>query len=84
MSLLTTMGTLLVVFLIIAVLLNVLLQIVAIRPVLQISAMASEVSLGNPDAPEYERRGNDEISSLAASFNRMRRSLESAIRLLNR
>lgn len=77
------MGTLVAVFLVIAILLNVMLQMVVIRPVLRISEMASAVSLGNMDIPEYERKGNDEIASLSASFNRMRRSLESAMRMLS-
>lgn len=71
------------VFVLIAVLLNVMLQYVVIKPVVKISQMASEVSMGNLDVPEYERPGRDEIASLSASFNRMRRSLESAMRMLN-
>jgi protein-histidine pros-kinase len=46
------------------------------------SAIAGEVSLGNMDAPEFVERGRDEISSLGASFNRMRRSLANAMKLL--
>ena len=64
------------------VLLNLLLHYVIIRPVRRISATASEVSLGNMDAPEFAVRGRDEIASLAASFNRMRRSLANAMKLL--
>ena len=64
------------------VLLNVLLQIMIIRPVRRISAGANEVSMGNMDAPEVVVRGKDEIASLAASFNRMRRSLANALKML--
>lgn len=71
------------VFLIMLVLLNLLLHQVIIRPVRRISALAGEVSLGNMDAPEYQPRGHDEIASLAESFNRMRRSLANALRLLD-
>jgi protein-histidine pros-kinase len=77
------MVTLFGVFLLIAVLLNVMLQYVVIKPVMRISQMASEVSMGNLDVPEYEHGGRDEIASLSSSFNRMRRSLESAMRMLN-
>jgi HAMP domain-containing protein len=80
--LLAFMGVLLVVFLLIVVILNLLLHYVIIRPVKQVSAIANEVSLGNLNAPEYERKGKDEIASLSASFNRMRRSLENALKLL--
>jgi len=44
--------------------------------------MASDVSMGKLDAPEYVRSSHDEIGSLAASFNRMRRSLQNAMRML--
>ena len=70
------------VFLLVLVLLNVMLEFVIIRPVRRISASANAVSLGNMDAPEYLVRGRDEIASLAESFNRMRRSLTNALKML--
>jgi HAMP domain-containing protein len=78
------MAVLVVVFLVTIVLLNLLLQYMVVRPVVRMSKIASEVSLGNLDAEEYERKGRDEIASLSASFNRMRRSLEQAIQLLEK
>ena len=77
------LGSLLGIFVLIAVLLNLMLHYIVIRPVVRISNLASEVSMGNLEAPEYELSGKDEIASLIASFNRMRRSLESAMRMLN-
>ncbi|HVC62886.1 MAG TPA: DUF3365 domain-containing protein [Acetobacteraceae bacterium] len=76
------LGGLAVVFVAIFVLLNLLLHFVIVRPVRRISAIASNVSLGNMDAPEFPVRGRDEIASLAESFNRMRRSLANAMKLL--
>jgi protein-histidine pros-kinase len=76
------LGGLLAVFVVIFVLLNLLLHFVIVKPVRRISAIASEVSLGNMDAPEFPVRGRDEIASLAESFNRMRRSLANAMKLL--
>ncbi|MGH7042689.1 MAG: c-type heme family protein [Acetobacteraceae bacterium] len=76
------LGCLAAVFAVTLLLLNLLLQYVIIRPVRRMAAIASEVSLGNADAPEFEARGGDEISSLAQSFNRMRRSLVNAMKLL--
>ncbi len=70
------------VFVVIFVLLNLLLHFVIVQPVRRISAIASEVSLGNMDAAEFPVRGRDEIASLAESFNRMRRSLANAMKLL--
>lgn len=76
------LGGLVVVFLVMVVLLNLLLHYVIVRPVRRISALAGEVSLGNMEAPEFKARGHDEIASLAESFNRMRRSLANALRML--
>jgi protein-histidine pros-kinase len=70
------------VFVLVMILLNILLHYVIIKPVRKISAIASAVSMGDLNVEEYERRGNDEIASLSASFNRMRRSLESAMQML--
>jgi HAMP domain-containing protein len=70
------------VFIVIMVLLNLLLHFVIVRPIRKMSGIASEVSLGNMAAPEFEVRGRDEIASLAESFNRMRRSLANAMKLL--
>ena len=70
------------VFVVIFVLLNLLLQFVIVKPVRTMSAIASEISLGNMAAPEVQVRGRDEIASLAELFNRMRRSLANAMKLL--
>ncbi|HCB12108.1 MAG TPA: signal protein [Gammaproteobacteria bacterium] len=70
------------VFLLLLVLLNIMLHFVVIQPVKRMSAIASEVSLGKPDVPEYVKTGSDEIASLSQSFNRMRLSLESALKML--
>jgi HAMP domain-containing protein len=83
-SFLTFMGILLGMFALIAVVMNVLLHYMVIRPVVTVSRIANAVSLGETDIEEYQRKGNDEISVLAASFNRMRRSLDSAMSMLER
>ena len=76
------MAGLAVVFLVMIALLNLLLEFVIIRPVRRIAAAASEVSLGNMGVAELPVRGRDEIASLSESFNRMRRSLANALKLL--
>lgn len=63
-------------------LMNLLLHFVIVKPIRRMSSIASEVSLGKMDAPEFEERGHDEIASLAGSFNRMRRSLANAMKML--
>lgn len=70
------------VFLLLLVLLNILLHFVVIRPVVRMAEIATEVSMGKPDVPEYVKSGSDEISSLSQSFSRMRLSLESAMKML--
>jgi HAMP domain-containing protein len=40
------------------------------------------VSTGDFDVPEFPAQGGDEIGVLANSFNRMRRSLQKAIKLI--
>ena len=71
------------VFVAIAVLLNLMLWLAVIRPVTQLSHLADRVSLGEMQAPEFNVNGRDEIGVLAASFSRMRRSLEQAMKMLD-
>ncbi len=75
-------GGLTAVFAVMVLLLNLMLHYFIVKPVRQISRMASDVSLGKTDVPEYVLPGKDEIASLAASFNRMRRSLTNAMSML--
>jgi protein-histidine pros-kinase len=76
------MAILLGVFLLIVVILNVLLHFMVIKPVVKLAAIANAVSLGEAGVEEYEKKGSDEISVLSAAFNRMRRSLDSAMKML--
>jgi HAMP domain-containing protein len=81
-SFLFFLGGLTIVFLVTMVALNVLLRLMVVRPAREIAHMADQVSLGKTDVPEYAPKGKDEIASLAESFNRMRRSLANAMKLL--
>jgi protein-histidine pros-kinase len=83
-SFVTFMAILLGVFALIAVILNILLHYMVIRPVVTVSRIANAVSLGETNVEEYQKPGSDEIAVLSASFNRMRRSLDSAMTLLER
>jgi protein-histidine pros-kinase len=69
-------------FVLVMLILNVLLHYMVIRPVVKVARIANAVSLGEPDVEEYDHPGRDEIAVLSAAFNRMRRSLDSALRLL--
>jgi HAMP domain-containing protein len=61
---------------------NVLLSFVVVRPIEKMAKTAEAISLGKMDTPEYRYRGSDQIGRLAASFNRMHRSLVEAFRML--
>ena len=77
------MGSLAIVFAAIVIVLNVMLRVLILQPVTRMAAIADDVSRGKMDAPEFDERGRDEIGVLAASFNRMRRSLDKAMKMLD-
>jgi protein-histidine pros-kinase len=78
----TFMGSLVAVFVVIVIILNIMLRYIVIRPIIEMSGIADQVSKGNMNAAEFSERGKDEIGVLAVSFNRMRRSLEKAMIML--
>ena len=61
---------------------NVLLHFVVIRPMEKIAENAEAVSMGKIDTPELHLKRRDQVGRLAASFNRMHRSLIEAFRML--
>lgn len=78
----TFIAALVAVFVAIMVVLNVLLKRMVVKPILAISAMSDTVSRGDFSGPEFEAGGDDELSVLGASLNRMRRSLDKAMKML--
>jgi HAMP domain-containing protein len=70
------------VFLASLILLDLVLLLTVVRPLRRLSTMADQISVGQMDMPELPVRGKDEIAVLAGSFNRMRRSLERALKML--
>jgi HAMP domain-containing protein len=62
--------------------LDLVLYFTVIRPVSLFAARADEISKGQMDVPELAVHGKDEISMLAAAFNRMHRSLSTALKML--
>lgn len=78
----TFMASLVVIFASLTLILNIMLRTIIIRPVTRMSSIADQISKGDFDAPELSEAGGDEISVLAASFNRMRRSLVKAMKML--
>jgi protein-histidine pros-kinase len=61
---------------------NVSLYVLVIRPVRRIARIADQVSLGDTAAEEFPRGGGPEMAALSAAFNRMRKSLDKALRML--
>ena len=61
---------------------NLLLHFIVIHPIERMAGAAEAVSMGKIDTPEYRHRGSDQVGRLAASFNRMHRSLAEALRML--
>jgi HAMP domain-containing protein len=78
----TFMLSLTAVFVIVAIVLNLMLLAMVIRPVSRLAKLADEVSLGNMEAPDFHARSRDEIGVLADSFNRMKKSLVQAMKML--
>jgi len=70
------------VFVLMLILMNILLWFTTLRPIRRLSRMADAVSTGNLDVPEVRFRSHDEIGVLAGSFNRMRISLVKALKML--
>jgi HAMP domain-containing protein len=78
----TFVTSLIAVFLLAFVVLNITLSVMVIRPIVRMSRAADEISTGNLQIPEFAVTSKDEIGVLATSFNRLRRSLEKAMKLL--
>jgi len=70
------------VFLASLILLDVVLLFSVVRPLRRLAVMSDQISVGQMDMPELPVNGKDEIAVLAGSFNRMRRSLERALKML--
>jgi methyl-accepting chemotaxis protein len=80
----TFMGSLAAVFAVLFVILNIMLTLLIVKPITQMSAAADQISKGKLDAAEFSDTGKDEVSQLGQAFNRMRRSLEKAISLIDK
>jgi len=78
----TFMASLAGVFALLAVVINASLIFLVIRPVNQLSKLATDVSMGNSEIAEFPSASKDEIGELSQSFNRMGRSLVEAMKML--
>lgn len=78
----TFMASLVSVFVVVFVALNVMLSWMIIRPIAHMSHAADQVSTGNFELAELPESGRDEIALLGRAFNRMRRSLQKALQMI--
>jgi protein-histidine pros-kinase len=80
----TFISSVTVVFVVLFVLLNAMLTLLIVQPITQLSQAAEMISKGRMDVPGFADQGRDEVSQLGQAFNRMRRSLEKAIALIDK
>src|SRR5262249_28467961 len=78
----TFMGSLTAVFALVFIVLNVMLSRMIVQPIARMSKAADQVSTGNFDLPELPEAGRDEVAVLGRAFNRMRRSLQKALQMI--
>ena len=76
-------GSLVGVFAVVGLLLNLMIWKVVVQPVTRLSARARRVSQGDLAGPEFSSGSRDEIGVLAASFARMRASVVQAMKMLD-
>jgi len=70
------------VFAVYYIVLNAMLSRMIIKPITQMATAADELSVGKFDVPEFDETRSDEIGKLGTSFNRLRRSLEQAMKMI--
>ena len=70
------------VFVVVGVVLNVMIWWVVVRPVTRLSELADRVSQGELNAPDFVSTSKDEIGVLTESFARMKTSVVQAMKML--
>lgn len=79
----TYMWSLLGIFAFLFVALNATVHLLVTRRIRRLSDTADQVSLGRFDAAAFDTRDGDELAQLSQSFDRMRTSLASAMKMLD-
>jgi HAMP domain-containing protein len=69
-------------FVVLFIVINIMLSRLVVTPIRRIAELSDEISKGNLDLPEFEENGAEEIRHLHTAFNRMRRSIEKAIKVV--
>lgn len=76
-------GSLVGVFVVVGLVLNLMIWLVVVRPVTKLSQLADRVSQGDLNAADFPSGSGDEIGVLAQSFSRMRTSVVQAMKMLD-
>jgi len=76
------MASLIAIFVAIFIVINIMLSQIVVKRVREMAHISDEISTGHMDVPDFGVDGKDEIGDLSRSFNRMRRSLEKAMKML--
>jgi protein-histidine pros-kinase len=71
------------VFAVVFVALNLMLSWLIVQPIRRMSRAADKVSTGDFNEPEFGESGKDEVAVLGGAFNRMRRSLDKAMKMID-
>jgi protein-histidine pros-kinase len=80
----TFMLSLSAIFAVLFIVLNLMLGFLIVEPISRMSTLADQVSTGDFSSSEFAADGHDEIARLKGSFNRMRRSLELAMQMIDK
>jgi len=80
----TFISSLALVFAAVFVILNIMLTQLIVEPITELSAAAEQISKGQVNIAELPAKGKDEVAQLGQAFNRMRRSLEKAMSLIDK
>jgi protein-histidine pros-kinase len=76
------LGSLAAVFVALLLVVNLVLFYLVVQPVRRMAQIADRLSVGDTRAPEFPTGGGAEIDALGRAFNRMRTSLDKALKLL--
>ncbi|HWZ62968.1 MAG TPA: DUF3365 domain-containing protein [Steroidobacteraceae bacterium] len=71
-----------VVFVVLLAVVNGVMYVLVVRPVRRMAQIADQLSVGDTGAAEFPASGGAEIAALGRAFNRMRKSLDKALKLL--
>jgi len=78
----TFMASLIGIFAALFVILNLMLHFFIIRPLAHMASAADAISTGNLALLDLPATGEDEVATLARAFNRLRRSVEKAMKMI--